>query len=106
VVGDADVVAVGEDLLAFREVRRRGFHHLAGQVDARHEAVQPGDAAVRGDGERVLVVHARPRHADRDVTLPQLVAREVGDAALHLVAALLGDEGSKRLRDAAAAHEA
>ena len=92
VVRDADVVGVREHRVARPRARDLALHDLAREVDPRDERGDPRDLARRRDGERVLVVHARPADADRHVALGEVARAELAQLAAHLVALALGHE--------------
>ena len=59
-------------LLAQLEGGAAGVDDPAGEVDARPEWVDARNLAILPAGEAVLVVDARPRDGDQDVTLTEI----------------------------------
>ena len=86
VMGDAEVVAVGEHLLA-------GVLVGPGQVDPGDQRRDPRHLALRDRRQRVLVVHARPGDLDEHVALARVTDLEVvAQAARDPVVVLLRHE--------------
>ena len=94
VVGDAEVVAVDDDLFALAVARHDG----AGQVDAGDQRRDLRDLALRRDRERVLVVDARPVDADDDVALAEVVPAQLAQLARDVVVALLRHQRAEGIR--------
>ena len=83
---------MGEDRAARDELGVIALDHFAGQVDPRHERIDPGHAAVRDRCEPVLVVDARPIDPDRHLAGRQVGCPEAPDAPLDPIVDSLGDE--------------
>src|SRR5437868_830065 len=92
IVRHADVFAAcGEHGVALLPAGIRRFHHRAGEIDAADGRGPAQDFALAGDGERVLVVHVRIRHAYDDVTGIEFVERVIDELGADLLVRRLGE---------------
>ena len=76
VVAGADLIAMSDDGVADREVRRLRLDNLAGQVDAGDDGVVAYHPAAGRQRQRVLEVDAGVQHPDRHVAGRQIVLTE------------------------------
>ena len=102
VMGNANVVAGGNDLVAGLEAGISTFDHFTGQVDAAHTGKTPDDPAYASSRQRVLVVDARIMHANRDFAGVKLLGGQRRHAGKHFSVRILIDyKGLERIHTSA-----
>jgi hypothetical protein len=95
----AEVVARYERLAADGDRVVVAGHHLAHEIDARHQRRDARDLALRDGGQRVLVVDARPADANGDLAVGQVGGGQGRRPAIDAVVALRGEEGREGVGD-------